>query len=345
MRNAFGLGEATRPLDHFPLESPWASPNHLLPVEIPNAPAQVTRRYAMSIPAVKRARGLIATSLARLPLIAYRDTAELADQPRFLTRTDGPISPFHRTLWTVDDLFFHGWSAWAVERAADNSVIAADRIPFEKWTVVGDKVLMDGKPVDDGTVILFPSLDEGLLVDSRDVLIHAHQLNSGAAKAASNPAHQILLKQIDGPPMPKPEVEEMIAGYLAARRSPDGGVAYANRNIDVIESGKSDPALLIAGRNTAAIEVARATGVPASLLDASLENGSMTYANVQDLNRHLIDYALAPFMAAIAARLGMDDVVPRGTRVEFDTSTLVDVVNSFSVPDDNFTEPEGPTNG
>lgn len=121
------------------------------------------------------------------------------------------------------------------------------------------------------------------------------------------------------------------------RRGANGGVAYASETIDVQELGKAEPATFIEARNATAVDIARITGVPASLIDAhTAGSGNVTYSNDQVRNIRLIDYGLAPFMAAIAARLGLDDMVPRGTAVTFDISDLTsDTLGEIDVPDDD----------
>jgi phage portal protein BeeE len=44
----------------------------------------------------------------------------------------------------------------------------------------------------------------------------------------------------------------------------------------------------------------------------------MTYSNVSDERRTLIDFSLRPIMTAIEQRLTMDDITLRGYRVRFD---------------------------
>lgn len=344
LRAALAVPAVAATYREIPFESPWASPNHLLPIQFPDVPAQLTRRRALSVPAVLRGRNLIAANIARCPMLAYRGEGRVAPQPGFLSRTDGPLSPMHRMLWTIDDLIFYGWSCWAVKRDSENHVIEADRIPFDRWEIRDGIVYYDGAIADANSVILIPGLNEGILSLAGDAIEHAITLNRQASHRTKTPAPQVLLKQIDGPPMPDDDVVKLKADYMAARNSDSGGVAFANRNMDVIEMGKADPSLLIAGRNTAALEIARVMGIPASMLDAGLDGAgsSINYTNSEMQNRQLIDYALAPYMAAVSARLGLDDVVARGMRVEFDTTTLTGVASDVAVPDDA-DQPPAPT--
>ncbi|GAA1012175.1 hypothetical protein GCM10009551_097930 [Nocardiopsis tropica] len=345
IRQALALPAAAAGAVPMPYESPFASPNHLLPLASPpDAPVTLTRERALSVPAVKRARDLIAANIARCPMVAYKGETALVDQPGFLSRTDGPVGPFNRMLWTVDDLIFYGWSLWAVQRGAPSSeerlgpVLAAERVPFERWDFVDGRIHFDGAPVDAASVVLIPGINEGILRLCGTAIDHAIALNAAAAKSGRVPASQYLLKQIDGPPMTDAEMERLSTDFATARMAGDGRAVVSNRNMDVKEMGRVDPALLIAGRNTAAIEVARLMGVPASMLDAGLDGngGSINYGNADVRNRQLVDYGLAPYMGAVAGALGLDTVVPRGTRIEFDTTTLLDVANkSVEVPDDN----------
>lgn len=138
--------------------------------------------------------------------------------------------------------------------------------------------------------------------------------------------------------------DALVKSWAEARRGENGGVAFANQSIEVQELGKANTDLLVQGRNAAAVDIARAAGVPAMMIDAGTAGtGTITYRNQQARNTELVDYALAPYMAAIAARLGLDDVVPRGTAVAFDLTDLTSpTVGDLDVPDDDMTQQENP---
>ena len=330
----------TRMVDHVAPESAWASPNHLATITAPDYwPAEgITRASAMRVPAVARARTLIVTNIAQCPLVALDGAGVLPTEfrPTWLDRTDGPISPFHRMLNTADDLFFYGWSAWAVERDASGEVAAADRIPYDDWTIDPEgHVIYKDQQVATGTVILIPGITEGILTVGAAAITHARTLARAVATAANTPVTNVVLKQVAGEPITRAKAQEIVSDYVKARTENGHGVTYVSANIELIEAGKRDPALLIDGRNAAAVDIARVTGIPATLLDATTPGGSNTYVNTQARLQELVDFGLAPYMSAIAARLGLDDVVPAGTRIEFDTSPLVSVAGgNVSVPDD-----------
>ena len=323
-----------------PYESPWASPNHLEHFDLPpGAPAKLTRSAALRVPAVVRARRLIVTNLPRCPLVPYAGTAELvgANRPPWIDSTDGPWSPYHRMLWTVDDLFFYGLSAWAVARAGGNGpVIAADRIPFEQWTIDPDTghVLWNNREVAATDVIVIPGVDEGILAYGADPVGHAADLADGARKAARSPVLNTIIKQLSGEPLPPDKRKAVGDDFVAARRKTDHGVSFASANVDVVEAGKRDPALLVEGRNAAAIDIARLTGIPAALLDADTGSG-MTYQNTNARMAELVDFGLAPYMSAIAGRLGMDDMMPAGQSLAFNTTVLTGVADGDVAPPDD----------
>lgn len=322
-----------------PFESPWASPNHLERFEAPNgAPVALTRSAALRVPAVVRARKLIVTNLPRCPLVPYAGTEAIAGpaRPRWIDSTDGPWSPYHRMLWTTDDLFFHGISAWAVARDNAGAVVAADRIPFEQWTIdpTSGHVLWNGAEVSAADVVVIPGVDEGILAYGVEPIGHAADLAAGARKAANSPVLNTIIKQLSGEPLTKTQRTEVVEQFVAARRKMGHGVSFVSANVAVEEAGKSDPALLIDGRNAAAIDIARLVGIPAALLDADT-GSSMTYENTSARMTELCDFGLAPYMSAIAGRLGQDDVMPAGMSVEFDTSVLTGITESgVNTPDD-----------
>lgn len=328
---------AARPYT-FSEASPWSEPNHLEHVTLPEdwPILGVSRAEAMAIPAVVRARNLIAPSIASLPMRAVRTGQPVEPQPTFLTRTDGPVSPFHRMLWTVDDLMFYGWSLWAVERGAGGQVLKADRVPYDDWDFDSEgRIQYLGRPVSQSEVVLIPGLDEGLLCNGRVAIHHARQLLAGASRAANNPSAHVELHQTGGEPLTDTQIDQLVERWAKARRGANGGVAYTSSTIEVKEHGTFDAHLLVEGRNAAAVEVARVTGIPAVMLDATVPEASMTYTNTDTRNTEFLDRCLAPYMAAITARLGMDDVVPAGTAVEFVTDGFTaPVVPTVSTPDD-----------
>lgn len=334
--------------------SPYDDSNHLATLAVADwlpTNGVITREAAMAVPAVKRARSIICTTIGRIPLAAYRGDTQLegSDRPLWLDRTDGPVSPYHRMLWTVDDLLFHGWSLWAVGRDSTGRVIAADRVPPASWRMDrGAIVYVDQASgvetiADPKSVVLIPGSDEGLLASSAGALRHAGDLLRAAGTAAAQPAAYLDLHQTNDYPMTDTERDRILAGWRAARSGANGGVAFSSAGLEVRELGTFDAHLLVEGRNAAALDVARAMSVPGHVLDAD-SGESMTYTNARDKARDLIDYGLSAHMSAIAARLGMDDMSPRGTSIRFDLEAVTGPGATDGTPDDgSASTPPAPT--
>lgn len=332
------------------VESPWSAyPSHLNQVVWPDLVGlenvlPMTRLEAMTVPAVARARRIICGAIAGMSLHVLRGDEVLPQQPSWLDRTDGALSPYHRMLWTVDDLMFWGWSLWSLTRGTDGAVLTADRIPWDRWDfdTVG-RIVVDGELVADSSVCLIPGVDEGILWNGKNAIRHAARLLAAADKAATTPSAQTELHQTNDAPMTKEDRAQLIADWVAARRGDNGGVAMTPKSIEVRELGAANEHLLIDGRNAAAVDVARTVGVPAVMIDASPNSASLTYSTTESRNQELVDYGLAPYMSAISARLGMDDMCPRGQRVQFDAENFVGPgARAVAPPDDGGPTPTRP---
>lgn len=327
--------------------SPWSpNPSHLNQVVWPdllgmeNMP--MTRATAMTIPSVARSRQLIVGTAGRLPLIAYgADGKPLADQPRWLTNTRGMVSPFLRLLWTADDLLFHGFSLWRVERGAAGQILNADRVDFDRWNfdTVGN-VEVDGKQVSEKDHILIPGIHEGVLVFGARAIRQYINLLASADRAASNPSAYLELHDTSEAMMTDEEIDALVARWSAARRGANGGVAYTNASIELKEHGTHQEHLLLQGRNAAAVDIARVMGIPAALIDAQAQSGSLTYETTQSRAAEFIDYGLAPLLAAISSRFSQDDMTPRGTKIGFALEEFLGTEVPMSVKTDRERVPD-----
>ena len=304
----------------------------------------ITRAEAMKVPAVARARGLIVATVASCDL-EFRTGDGPTDPPLWAVRTDGPQSPYHRMLATADDLLFYGWSAWAVDRNTRGEVIRAAHLRRDVWSV-DDKgrFVVNDTVVRDDSIVLFEGVHEGVLTFGQSSIGHARALARAAETAAENPAAYLELHQISGTPLTDAQIDRLIDRWAAARKGKHGGVAYTNASVEVREHGTFSEHLLIQGRNAAAIDVARVMGVPSTTIDASLQGSSLSYTNTASRMAELIAFGVAPLMSAIVARLGMDDMSPRGTAVDFDVeSLLASPIMRVAVPDDAGPPPSSST--
>jgi hypothetical protein len=329
------------------LGSPWAPASDLasvivadiLGVRPDDAPG---RGEAIRVPAVARARGVVCTTIARIELGGYRGDTRLtgAAEPSWLAATDGPVSPFHRMLWTCDDLLFYGWSCWAVTaREMVNGVPDAGfptrmarLIPLTDWRFEPDtgRVLRatpggGWRVANLREIVLIPGPHEGLLSEGAPAVRHARDLQRSAHNAARYPSAYLGLKQTSGTALKRrsedPDevtVETVLTDWKRARLNPEGGGVAWLGGVEAVELGNYGAHLITEGRNAADVDVARHAYIPADLIDASVPESSLHYTTSRDNDRRAIDYGLGAYMSAISGRLTQDDVTPRGQRVAFD---------------------------
>lgn len=299
----------------------WA---HLLGLDTDHSP--VSRGEAMSIPAMARARNIITGQAGRLSWTAVRNATPL---PAGVTPIlDQPERGRPRSLtmsWIVDGLFWFG-RAWLIvtERYADGG-----RPMHVQWVPeylishdgVGN-VLVDNRPVHQADVIRIDGPHEGVLNFGREPLRAARALARSAGRAADNPVPSIDLHQTSGEPLRDADIDKLTARWIKARRSGNGAVGYTSPNIEAKPLGQPPEQLLVEGRKAAALECAQLANLPAWAVDAESGGSSLTYSNVPSRARELLDVTLAPYLDAIAGRLSLDDVLPRGTWCRADTQAL-----------------------
>lgn len=279
-----------------------------------------TRDEAMSVPAVAKARHVLVTALSDVPLRALRGPEVLpeGDQPPFLYRTDGPLSPWHRMAWTIDDLLFCGWSLWSVDRGGAHDILSADRVPLEAWEFTDDGVIeVEGTAVGADDVLLFPGPFEGLLVTAARTIRAARNTETTWAGRIRNPIPTVELHQVTDDVLTDDEITGLVEAYCRARTDVNGAVVYTPTAVELRTHGQATADMLIEARNAIRLDVANHTGLPAAALDGALATASLTYVTQEGKFSELGE-ALRLWASPIEQRLSQDDVVPRGQRVRFD---------------------------
>ncbi len=307
----------------------WANePNALNAIvwhDLTGTELPLTRAAAMAVPAVARQRHLICGALASCPLVG-RDAAgaDTTGSWHWMWRTDRGVHPYHRMLWTADDVLFYGWSVWSAERESGTGrLLWGDRIHPDRWQIdeVG-RVFVDDEPARAADVVAIPGPHEGILNFGAAALSRTIANLEAAANAARNPAAYLELHYTGDDPVSDTEVDKHIARWAAARRGENGGVAWTNKVLELREHGTHEAHLLIEGRNADAVDVSRMVSSPAAMADSTSAGASLTYETTEGRNGQFIDYGVGLYMDAIAARLSMDDVISRGQRTGFDTADL-----------------------
>ena len=291
-----------------------------------------TRHDAMSVPAVARGRNLVAGTIASMPLEMF--VTDQATQERrqavpmpWVEQPQVDIPRMTTLAYTVDSLWFYGRAYWVV-----TEVYQEDGRPRRfQWVDPLDitfdvdldtglvtryyRRLVPTPRSGVGSLVVFTSIDEGLLVRAGQTIKTCIELEKSALDFARNPAPSITLKNT-GMDLPADQVQNLLDRWRESRRATGGAVAYLSAAMDMDSVGFSPKDLaLVDARSFQVLEIARATGLPAGMLSADV--GSMTYQSVQAERRALVDLALQPYMSAIEQRLSMDDVTPRGSSLMF----------------------------
>lgn len=321
------------------IQSPMSEPDTLSAVvwaDLTGRDAAILdRAAAMAIPAMARQRHLICGVGARCPLRLVDTTTYtpgtpppiVADQPAWLTQGSGSLSAYHRMLWTLDDLIFHPFAVWEVEREGDRpdgDIVWADRVPTERWEVERDtdRLLIDGRPVEEHQVLILPGPHEGVLQFGAKSLTRTIDNLDAAARAAKMPNAWLEIHYSGDEPLTPEQKAEVRADWAAARRGENAGVALTNKWTEIKEHGTHEAQLLIEGRNADAVDVSRLVSSPAAMADATSAGASLTYETTSGRNVQFLDYGASLYMDAIGARLSMDDVCQPGQGVAFDVSRL-----------------------
>lgn len=281
----------------------------------------ISRKEAMTIPAVRRGRNVIAGTLGAAPLIAVRQRAGQPPErvPRtLLSQPDPNVTCAFTVTWTLDDLIFYGVSWWLVTKRDSFGYPAnAERIhPIRiRVDMAQQQAYVDGKPVNDRDLIRFDGPDEGILTYGATTLKTYLLLENAVRNYARMDVPLGLIQDEEGA-MTTDEVQTFLDSWEAARikRSTGylpSGLKYVNPafNAEQLE--------LSTARDFQSQEIARLMNLPASSINAPV-NSSLTYATTESNRRELVDMTLQPFKVAIEQRLSMPDVTPGGTTVQFD---------------------------
>lgn len=287
----------------------------------------ILRQDAASVPAIARCRNLIAGTIATIPLETYSKTT--GEELPNMVWVDQPDKRQPREVtiaWTVDSLFYYGVAYWMVEevyqddnRPARFSWVQNDRVSV-KYTANNtavDYYMVNNVRVPDsgvGSLVTFQAMDQGLLLRNPTTIRAAIDLEKAAAIAAQTPMGSGYIKNT-GADLPDQQVQGILNAWKSARQSK--GTAYLTSTLDFQPISFSPKDMMYnEAKAYLALDLARACNIPATMIDAEMIR-SNTYQNVLDQRKEFAAYSLMPFIDAIACRLSMDDLTPRGQYVRF----------------------------
>lgn len=301
--------------------SPWADDTALHTITWDElypgmAGVPLTRAEAMQVPAMARARHLITGTLARTPLEAWRDGAPLEQQPIWTYRADGRQSAAARIVGTVDDLLFHGESLWLADRNTEGEVVRATHVPWADWSTDADGyITVNLDRVPEGRAIHIPGIHEGVLSFGAAAIRGANRTLAAAVDVAEHPM-RLELHDTGDYPMLDSDARALV-GQARAAMADGSGVIYTTPGIESKLHAVDTGALLVDGRESFAVDIARLVGIPSAMVDAHSRGATMTYSTTADVIESFLHLGLTLYMTPITARLSMDDVAPRGTEIRF----------------------------
>lgn len=286
--------------------------------------ANISRREALAVPAVKRARDLICGGIGQFPLILIGPDGKqqdwsLLNQPESgvprsvtITRTIEDMLLNERAWWRTTHVGWHTKPAQVVRLEADTVTVVPKYVNYPEgqakvWPEIPD-------------LIRFDSPNGGLLTASPG--IRAYIALSRIAMQAVDGAPPIdwFTAGDDDDDPEDDEVKEHLSDWATARRL--RRTAFVPKHLKYNRDGFNPEQLqMAAAREFAITEIARLTGIDAEEL--SVSTTSRTYFNAQDRRRDRLESVLGPYMTAVEGRLSMEDVTPRGYVTKFDTSSYL----------------------
>lgn len=286
----------------------------------------MTRKEAMSVPAVSAARHRI-VQLADRPLVAL-DAAEtdVTGKHPWLYRTDTTETPWERIAKTYDDWIFYGDALWLFARGTSTAgergaILDARYVPYDRWDIDPEgNIRVDGEVRTPAEYIYLPGPFDGLLGVASETLRAAKALERAWSARVRNPNPTIIVEEKEEGTFTKGEAKKYVSAVSAAVRDPDGAIFFAPAKVNIRLESESGIDVLTEARNAVRIDIASYLNLNASALDASKPQSSLTY-ETQETEATELEDRMAFWTAPLEHLLSTDAVVPRGTRVRFNFAT------------------------
>lgn len=276
---------------------------------------KATRRDALSVPAVLRARNLICPVLGGLPLHVHGpDRAVRAN--RLLEQPELGVPRSVTMTRLVEDLLFDEVAWWEVVTLGFDGfpAVVQRRDPSEVFVQPDGKVYVNGVLKTDAQLIRFDSPNPGLLEAAARAIRTCLLLDAAASRYAGEPVPPAYFTPAEGADPDDDEVQAALDAWAVARTTRATG--YVGSALKLNTVGMTPEQIQLAeSRQHAVLEIARAAGLDAE--DLGVSTTSRTYFNAEDRRQSFLDFTLGPYVSAIQDRLSMGDVTPRGSYVRF----------------------------
>jgi phage portal protein BeeE len=311
------------------------------------------RNRAMSVATISRARDLMASVIASLPLRMYNERWNDSEKemekeylaPRsWLRQPDPSVTYDFLMAWTFDDLFHYGRAFWVItSRTQDGFPASFTRIPAGAvttpdqagpvWYAPSKEVYFLGNMINPADLVQFLSPIQGIIYMSEQTVATALKLEAARYRNAESSIPAGVLKQTGGEPLSASELADLASAFNAARAT--NQTAALNEFLSYTETTATpDKMLLIDAANYQALECARLTNVPPYLVGVS--TGAYSYQSSEQARNDLYIFGVQAYASCIASTLSQNNVLPRGTYVEFDTEKFLvenEIADKMDYPD------------
>jgi HK97 family phage portal protein len=287
--------------------------------------ASANRQQAMAVPTIARARNIICSTVASLPLEQRLKTSGVRVEPnRVINQPDSRVPGSSIYSYIAEDLLFYGvaygqiMSMYADGRIQEWTRVSPDRVTYttnsNNTEIIGYSV--DGTAVPSigiRSLVVFNGLDEGFLSRAGRTIRAAVALENASEAFAKEPVPMMVLKS-NGTNLTSERIGKLLEAWRVARST--RSTAFLNADVELQAMGIDPNKLqLNEARQYVALELCRAAGLPAFF--ASAETTTMTYSNAISERRSLVDFSLRPILTSIEQRLSMPDFVGAGNEVRY----------------------------
>ena len=298
------------------------------------------RNKAISVPTINRARDLMASVIGSMPLRSYNEFWNGEEMERiyiaprsWMRRPDPTVSAQFLMSWTLDDLMMFGRAFWYItSRTADGYPASFTRLPAGSittqdmagpvWFAPSKEVYFQGGMLDPANLVQFLSPAQGMIYSAPGAIETALKLEAARNRNASSSIPAGILRQTENSePLDAQSLSDLAAQFNAARAS--NQTAALNQYLTYTETNSTpDKMLLIEASQYQALEMSRLANVPPYLVGVA--TGAYSYQSSQQARADLYLFGVKLYADAIAGALSMDNVLPRGTYVEFDADEYLE---------------------
>jgi len=306
------------------------------------------RNRAIQVAAISRSRDLHASVISAMPLKMYKEQwnetqreMECIDlAPRSWLRRPDPAITYETLMsWTLDDLFFFGRAFWYItSRTQDGYPASFTRLPAASiqttdqvgpvWFAPSNEVYFMGGMLDPLNLVQFIGASQGVIYQSDQAVETALKIQDSRLRNAASAIPSGILRQTGGEPLSAQELADLAAAFNAARAT--NQTAALNEYLTYEPtSATPDKMLLIESANYSALDLSRTCNIPPYLLGIS--TGSYAYTNSRESRIDLWTFGTKAYAEVIASTLSADNILPRGTFVEFDTESYIGEVEEMGM--------------